>query len=58
MTYQFECQGGQDEARHVISEARKAGNLPRLVFAVRDAAKDETGYGVGFLFELCQEVIK
>ena len=43
---------GRNHAAHVMREAAQTGNMPRMVQAIRDAAKDETGYGAGFLYAL------
>ena len=58
MNYTQECQTGRDHAAQVMQEAAQTGNMPRLVKALRAAAKDETGYGAGFLFAIGSEVVK
>lgn len=58
MNYKAECQMGRDHAAHVMREAVQTGNMPRMVQVFREAAKDETGYGAGFLFAIGAEVVK
>jgi len=58
MNYQQECQAGRDAAAHVLLEAKQTDNLPRMVRAIREAAKDETGFGVGFLFAIGAGAVK
>lgn len=58
MNYQQECQAGRDAAAHVLLEAKQTGNLPRFIQKIREAAKDETGFGVGFLWAIGGEAGK
>lgn len=58
MNYQQECQAGRDAAALVLFEAKQTGNTPRLVRKIREAAKDESGFGVGFLFSISGEVMR
>ena len=58
MSYAVECKEGRDRAAHIMREAAQTGNMPALVQAIRDAAKDESGYGAGFLFAIGSEVMK
>lgn len=52
MTYSMQCQAGRDHAAQVMQEVAQTGNLPKIAQAIREAAKDESGYGVGFLFAI------
>lgn len=52
MTYDFQCKSGRDHARVLMGEVAKTGDLPKLVRAIREAVKDEGGFGVGFLFQV------
>ena len=52
MDYAVECQAGRDHAAQIIQEAALTGNLPNFAQAIREAAKDESGYGAGFLFAI------
>ena len=58
MDYSVECKLGRDHATHAIADCRATGDLPRLVRAIRDAAKEGGGYSVGFLFALTGEVTR
>jgi len=58
MDYSQECQAGRDAAAHVLLEAKQTDNMPRFVRAIREAAKDESGYGVGFLWAIGGEAVK
>lgn len=58
MTYSMQCQMGRDHAAQVTREAAQTGNLPKMAQAIREAAKDETGFGAGFLFAICGEVVQ
>ena len=50
MSYSLECQVGRDHAAQLMREVAQSGNLPKMIQAMRDAAVDPTGYGVGFMF--------
>lgn len=54
MSYSLECQVGRDHAAQLMREVAQSGNLPKMVQALRVAATDETGYGVGFLFAVAK----
>ncbi len=56
MSYNLECQVGRDHAAQLMREVGESGNLPKIVQALREAAKDETGYGVGFLYALSEKI--
>ena len=58
MTYSLECQVGRDHAAQLMREVSESANLPKMAQAIREAAKDETGFGVGFLFAISSEVVK
>ena len=58
MDYTAECKLGRDHATQAMNDCRATGNVPKFVQTIRDAAKDEGGYGVGFLFKLSGEVSK
>lgn len=58
MTYSEECQMGRDHAAQVMWEAAQTRNMPRMVQAIRDAAKDDTGHGIGFLFAISGQVMQ
>ncbi|MFN4153645.1 MAG: hypothetical protein ACK4HF_03240 [Paracoccaceae bacterium] len=58
MEYQTQCDYGRDCAAHAMRIAQTTGNLPALVRAIREAAKDETGFGVGFLYAIGGEVVE
>ena len=51
-TYATENRIGRQRAAHVIEECAATGNLPRLVNEIRQMAADDSGVGVGFLFEV------
>ena len=58
MDYTAECKLGRDHAMQAMADCRATGNVPKLVRTIQDAAKDESGYGVGFLFALTGEEVK
>lgn len=58
MSYAVECQAGRDHAAQVMQEVAQTRNLPKMAQAIREAAKDETGFGAGFLFAISGEVAK
>lgn len=58
MDYVFDCKYGADRASTEVAEFRNTGNLPKLKRVIEQAAKDETGFGVGFLTQLCREVMQ
>lgn len=58
MTYAKQCQMGRDHAAHIMNETTQTGNMPALVQAIREAVKDDSGYGAGFLFAIGAVVLK
>ena len=52
MNYEQQTARGRAEAIHDLAAIRETGNMPLLVRKIREAAADETGYGVGYLFTL------
>lgn len=53
--YGSACRRGREEANKLLGSE---DNLPKLVRAIRDAAKDGTGFGAGFLFEVAGRVAR
>ena len=58
MTYADQCQYGRSHAAQVVRDAAQTGDLPKMVQAIREAAKDETGYGAGFLAAICGKLMQ
>lgn len=60
MSYSLECQVGRNHAAQLMREVAQSGNLPKMVLAIRQVAKDETGsgYGVGFLSAIASRAVK
>lgn len=58
MEYSKECELGQLEAQHDMAAVSVTNNLPLLIRKIREAAADQTGYGVGYLYELGQRALK
>ncbi|MGQ0565976.1 MAG: hypothetical protein ACT4OK_13015 [Gemmobacter sp.] len=56
MDYTAECKLGREHATEAMNDCRATGNVPKFVRTIRDAAKDESGYGVGFLYALGCEI--
>lgn len=52
MNYEQQTARGRAEAAHDLAAIRETGNMPLLVRKIREAAVDETGFGVGYLFAL------
>mgnify|MGYP003610633901 CR=1 FL=1 len=57
--YSEECRQGREAAAELLrSIAGDGDRLPELVRAIRDAAADESGRGVGFLFVIAQTAVR
>lgn len=56
MDYTKQNAFGRAHAVHAIQDYQQTGNAPRFVQTIREAATDETGFGVGFMFELAERV--
>lgn len=52
MSWDKENKLGRQHAARLIGECAATGKLPRLVRELREMAKDDSGVGVGFLFEV------
>ena len=49
MDYEQEYARGRAEVEHDLAAVQKTGNLPLLVRKIKEAAADESGFGVGYL---------
>lgn len=58
MSYSLEAQVGRFHAAQLMREVAQSGNMPKMVQALREAAKDETDYGVAFLYAIGLEAVK
>lgn len=57
--YVFECKVGRDAAARLISDvAREQVGMPVLVQKIREAATDQSGFGVGFLWAIGEGAVK
>jgi len=56
MDYARECSRGKAVAANDLAAVRETGNLPLFVRKIREAAKDDSGIGVGFLFAIAGEL--
>lgn len=56
MEYVRQCEAGRAKAKYLINELKQTGNMPRFAKALREAAVDESGYGVGFISAVLEKV--
>lgn len=57
LTYAEENALGRQRDAHTIDDCRAAGDLPRLVREIREAAAGDDGVSVGFLYALAQSAL-
>ena len=58
MDYATQCNLGRDHAGQMLRETARTGNLPKMVQTIREIAKEDTGFAVGFLFALSDRAIQ
>jgi len=58
MSYDQECLAGRSSIAATIDLAKQEGNLPVLVAEIRRLALDDSGMGIGGLFEVAERLLK